>query len=77
MGGCLSERPCDMKSFPPEYLNRLGGGKKYAPNNRGILLIIYTNLYFAFTQRTIIELVWFVPPVEIVGLPVALFDHAR
>lgn len=67
-----------MKSFPPEFVfEQAGRGKKYAPNNRGILLIIYTNLYFAFTQRTIIELVWFVPPVEIVGLPVALFDHAR
>ena len=36
-----------------------------------------TERYFARTQRTIIELAWLVPPLETIGLPVAVFDHAR
>ena len=36
-----------------------------------------TERYFARTQRTIIELAWLVPPLETIGLLVAVFDHAR
>ena len=61
-----------LQRFPPTK------NRKNMPRVIGAYLnYCRTERYFARTQRTIIELAWRVPPLETIGLLVAVFDHAR